>query len=141
MIPKEDAWVVLDAAASRLKSLTYKELALVAAELPSSPNSEWREWQQATINGQNLHIDVLIGEWGLLRRRISVEVVANSDDGTLTPAVIPCVYFERFKSGRLYIPRTKTWEIAIFKTLSYVFVSGIAFVVVALVWYLFVRSK
>lgn len=137
MISKEDAWAVLDAAAAQLKTLTYEELGKLAAGLLGSPDTEWREFQQVTLGGEHLHIDVLMGGWGLLRRRISVEMVLSSDDGTLTPATVPCVYFERFRSGRLYVPRTKGWEIALFKSLPYAFFGGVVIAGLALVWHFF----
>lgn len=104
MNSRETAFARLEAASAHLKTLSYEELQKLAAGLPCSPHSEWRKLQQITVDGKPLHIDVLMGKWGLFRRRISVEVVVNSDDGTITAAVVPCVYFERLKSGQLREP-------------------------------------
>jgi len=83
VISGKNAWAVLEAEATKLKSLTFDELDKINSELPVS-------------------IDVLMSKWrGLFRQRISVELVAYTEKGTHTPDIVQFVYFERLKSGRL----------------------------------------
>ena len=105
MISQEQADAALVQAARELMEMSYDELALLDNRLPRSPEDEWRELPSIAVGGEKFHVHLLIGKIGWFRRRFSVEMVLNSEDGTQWPRV-PCVYFERFRSGRLYVART-----------------------------------
>jgi len=112
MISIEQATDCLQKQAAELMDLNYDELRALADRLQASSDEEWPELKRLTVDGETLHICALIRSWGL-RRRVSVELLALNDDGTISPKVIPGVYFERFKSGRLYWPNIEWWQLSI----------------------------
>jgi len=112
MISKEDARALLDSAGRELKALSYEEFHELDARLPASPHDEWREWRRTMVGDTELHFHVLIGEWGL-RRRISVEIALCSEEGSISPANIGSVYFERFRHGKLVEPSLHIWHFVV----------------------------
>ena len=63
-----------------------------------------------TVAGEKLYINALISQWGVFRPRISVELIVTSE---AYPKVHACVYFERFKSGKLSEPFVQLWELVL----------------------------
>ena len=78
MISKEQATECLQEVARDLLGMSYGDLVALTQRLPSSPDDEWRELQQVTVDGETLYIYVLMGTWGLFRRRISVVTLQPS---------------------------------------------------------------
>jgi len=76
---------------------------------------------------------------GRIRKRVCVEMVLSAEGGSRW-ADTPCVYFERFESGRLYEGRATGWEIALLKALAYVGFGGVVIGLLALMWHLFLRG-
>jgi hypothetical protein len=93
---QDQAKTILSEIANQLKSFSYADL----QKLDASEDDEWRLFREVVIGSEKLTIFALISEWGL-RRRISVELIALSEDGAIGPENIGCVYFERFRSGKL----------------------------------------
>ena len=112
MISRKQATDYLQKEAAELMALNYDELRALADRLQASSDEEWPELKRLTVDGETLHICALIRTWGL-RRRVSVELLVLNDDGTISPKVIPGVYFERFKSGRLHRPNVEWWQLCI----------------------------
>jgi len=101
LISEEQAREALANAARGLMDMNYEDLERVDRQTPES-NDGWRELSPVAVGDEQLHVHVLMGKLGLFRPRISVELVCSTEDGPQWDRV-PCVYFERFKSGRLYV--------------------------------------
>jgi hypothetical protein len=112
MISREQAANHLQKQADELMNLNYDELRALADRLQASSDEEWPELKRLTIEGETLYIFALIRTWGL-RRRVSVELVISNEDGTISPKVVPCIYFERFKSGKLHRPNVEWWQLVV----------------------------
>lgn len=109
MTPREAVAAQLQAIARELKEMPYEQLRRLPDQLPAYSNGdEWRKYKELFIDGEQVDLDVLISEWGALRRRISVELIANSTSGSISPDTGACIYFERFSSGKIVEPRF-TW--------------------------------
>jgi hypothetical protein len=102
MIAPDDANKLLQGVAADLKSLSYEELKELATGLQRPANDEWCKLRELNVDDQKLQVAARVSNYGLFRPRISVELIIYSEDGTIDPRVVPSVYFERFKSGRLY---------------------------------------
>lgn len=139
MISQEQADAVLARAAQEYMKMSYDELRRLDNRLSPPDKHGWCELPPITVDGEKYHISMLVGELPLFRRRICVEMILHSEDGTEWPRV-PCVYFERFKSGRLHVVVTTKWENALMEALPYVFISAVVIGLPALVWHLFLRG-
>ena len=80
------------------ESMDYSELRALAA----TPKGRWsvldRTWRDTPIR-----LTIQVNHFGILRRRVSVEIVAAAEDESLWPGP-PCVYWERYANGRLWKP-------------------------------------
>ena len=139
MITQEQANACLEEVARELKGMSYEELCLLLTQLPCSPSSRWRASRQLSVAGEKLYVNVLISRLDYFRRRVSVEMVLSSEGETQWPHV-PCVYFERFKSGRLSAREASRWEVMLFKALPYAFVALVAIGLAIFVLYLLLRA-
>ena len=136
MLSQEGANACIEAAAAELKQLSYEELEKLAACQDGNDVTLDRELK---VSGETVYVNTAIGKLGRIHKRVCVEMVLSAKGGTLWPDT-PCVYFERFESGRLYVARAKGWETALFKALPYAFLGVVAIALVALVWHLFLRG-
>jgi hypothetical protein len=82
------------------ESMSYRRL----RDLSNTPEGRWsvvdRMWRDVPIR-----LTIQVNRFGLLRRRASVEIVASAEGDTSWPWT-PCVYFERFASGKLKLYRS-----------------------------------
>lgn len=99
-IQMSEAKQLMQCIRGRLMRLSYDELESLLVRYPDKRDG-WRELPHEELSGQRVHVHALMSQWGLIRRRISVEIVLITDDETINPQVVPSVYFERFKSGEL----------------------------------------
>lgn len=100
------ARTLLDHIGAELQALSYEQLQALDKQLPwnaNDPKDEWRFLRDVTWDDQKAQVYALIDEWGL-RKRISVELILLSEDGSIGPDNLGCVYFERSKSGKLFYP-------------------------------------
>lgn len=136
MISREDARAYLESESNKLKGLSYEELERFARSHNLFDN--WKS-HALQISDEKIDVNTMICRLGRIRKRISVELTLSAEGGIL-PADAPCLYFERFKSGRFYpSPREKTREAALLRALPYAFV-GVVIGLLALVWHLFLRG-
>jgi len=101
MPPQERVNAYLEAASSSLKSLSYDELVRLADEQASGIAEPVREVQFA---GKQAYLETMLYKCGPIRKHVSVEVLLGTEDDA-GKAFTASVYFERFRSGRLYVPR------------------------------------
>lgn len=102
MTPREAVAAQLQAVAKELKEMPYEQLRRLPDQLPAySDGDEWHKYKELFIDGEQVDLDVLISEWGAVRRRISVELIANSTSGSISPDSGECIYFEKFPSGKI----------------------------------------
>jgi len=73
--------------ARELKGLSYEQLQEWLAGLPPPDRDGWRELPSEEIAGKTIFVQLLAGCWGLIRRRISVEVTFWGDEGASVPRV------------------------------------------------------
>ena len=138
MLSQEDADACIEAAAADLKSLSYEELERLARLHGSSDEWQSRELQTA---GETVYVNTTFAKFGRFRKRVSVEMVLSAEGGCDWPRV-PCVYFERFKSGQLFVARAPGELVrTLFHALPYAFVSGVVIALAVLVWHLFLRAR
>ena len=137
MITHQLASQCLESAAAELKGLSYKEL-----EAFVKTHFKFNSWQsrEVRIEKQAVSVNTLICKLGRLNKRISVELTLSAECGVL-PSDTPCCYFERYETGRLYVPRAKTWEVVFFKVLSFAFFGGVVIALLILGRYLLLRAK
>ena len=100
MLTVEDATRHLERAARELEALSYDELAKLAEAQDDNPELLSRYEQ---CQGTEVYIDTAVVKLGRLRKRVSVEMILTAD-GWEAWARVPCVYFERYASGKLYRP-------------------------------------
>lgn len=86
-----------------LENMSYAQLQELSATLEPSVDG-WATLRREKLPSGAFDVHALICKWGLVRRRISVELTVTSEDGSIHPGVVPCVYFERFASGRMCKP-------------------------------------
>jgi len=138
MTSKDEALAALEEAAAHMKSLTYEELSRLAApgERDRSfrlSNRGWirygpighveRSWE---IGDHTVYLATLIGSYGLIRKRVAVEMTLVTEDGEHCKDVAS-LYFERFKSGKLRQPAVRVWQIIL---LAIVLVAAIGVAVI-----------
>lgn len=92
-----------DRVARELESKSYERLQEFLTTLSRDEIGLADICSEDTPHG-TLHVCGVISEWGLIRRRISVELTVHSEDGSVHPGVVPCIYFERFATGRIIKP-------------------------------------
>lgn len=139
MLSLEAANAYLEMAASDLKELSYDELESFARSHCMFDNWQSRE---SLVEGEKVEVNTMICKLGRLHKRISVEMTLSVEgEGEGDALSYPFIYFERFKSGRLYpSPREEAREAALFKALPYAFFGGVVLGLLALVWHLFLRG-
>lgn len=116
MITQQEAAAAIEKIAEEFKHLNYEELERFAISHGGFDNWQSRE---LLVGGETVYVNTMIGKLGRIHKRISVELILSAEDGIL-PADTPWPYFERFESGRLYLPRQATkWETALLKALPY----------------------
>jgi len=98
---REQVNAYLEAASTELKSLSYDELAALADEHASGAVQAVREVQFA---GKKAYLETILYKCGPMRKHVSVEVLLATENDA-GKALTASVYFERFKSGRLHVPR------------------------------------
>ena len=134
MIPREKARACLEAAAADLKELSYEELERFAGSHCMLDNWQSRELE---VDGEKVDVHTMMCKLGHIHKRISVELTLSAHGGILPPDT-PCVYFERFESGRFYpSSREKAREAALFKALPYALLGLVVIALLTLVWHLF----
>ena len=137
MISREKACACLEAAGAELNELSYAELEGFARS--HGKLDDWHS-REVLVDGHTVYVNTMIGKLGCVHKRISVELTLSAE-GEILPADTPCLYFERYESGRFYpSAREEAWEAAVRKALPYVFIGGVVMVLLALVWYLFLRG-
>jgi len=114
-----------------LENMSYEQLLELSASLETDVDG-WTTLRREEFPGGALAVHALISQWGLMRRRISVEVAISSDDRSIQPGVIPCIYFERFASGHFFRPSARGTIVIVGL--------GLALVGVALIWLLCVNG-
>ena len=136
MLSQQDAYARLETAAAELKELSYEKLEIFARSHCMLDN-----WQSRAllVDGETFDVNTMICKLGRLHKRISVEMTVSAE-GDIQWSETPCVYFERYKSGRLYVAQAKGWEIALFKAVPYAFLGVVAIALLALVWHVFLRG-
>ncbi len=97
----QDADDCVQEVARTFESMSYSELRGLAA----TPEGQWsvldRSWR-----GIPIRLTIQVRHYGLLWRRASVEIVASAEGDSSWPWT-PCVYMQRYPSGRLWKGRTK----------------------------------
>ena len=136
MLSQNDADRCIEAAAVELKSLSYEELERFA-ELEDRDDAVLD--RQLDVFGETVYVNIAIGKLGRFRKRICVEMILSAEGGHQW-ARVPCVYFERFESGRLWVAQARRSENALFSALPYVFFGVGAFVFAVWVVRLIMRT-
>ena len=106
MITQQEADAAIEKASEEFKHLSYEELkrrTMLQESGHEEPNRQLR------IAGETVYANTRFAMFGIYRKRVSVEMVLLVDSEERWHRV-PCVYFERFESGRLYVPDAKKWE-------------------------------
>lgn len=137
MLTEDDAQSYLEHVAAELQELTYEELERYARSHDMLGDWQTREF---VVDGETVEVNTMISELGPLRKRMSVEMTLAAEGDTGWTEV-PCVYFERYKSGRLHVVVTTKWENALGKALPYVFITAVVIGLAALVWNRFLRVE
>ena len=107
MISQSRADACVQDAARPLMEMSYQELKELAERVKrKSADEHW----EVMVDGEAAEVCMMIGETGVLCRRICVELVLACDYAG-QGSHVPGVYFERFKSGRLYVARASGWHI------------------------------
>jgi len=121
MISQDRADAAIEDAARSLLEMTYDQLNDLSKRVKRKLAHE--SWE-ISVDGEPAYVSMMIGEIGCLRKRVCVELVLGSECADQW-AHVPCVYFERFKSGRLYVARASAWHmVAVYALL----LAGITFV-------------
>lgn len=136
MLSQADANQCIEEAAAELKALSYDELMQLAARQDKSHDVKSREMQVA---GETVYANTRIFTVGRLRKRVGVEMTLSTEGGREW-AWTPCVYFERFEKGHLYVARRNGWDVALFRTLPYLLIGILVTTMLALVWHFFLRE-
>lgn len=134
MITRKRAWDLLKQEADRLQSLSYEELEIYAAT--NCMSNDWQS-REMMVDGDRIYVNVLMWRLGHLCKRISVEMSLSADRDGILPPIDIFLYFERYKSGRMY-PATEVTgkKNVLFKVLRYVFFATAILAIIMLhVWY------
>ena len=118
MISQSRADACVQEAARPLIEMSYQELKELAERVKrKSADEHW----EVMVDGEAAEVCMMIGETGVLCRRICVELVLASDYAR-QGSHVPGVYFERFKSGRLYVARAYSWYTAAVYALYFIII-------------------
>lgn len=97
----QDADDCVEDVARAYESMSYLQL----RGLANTREGQWsvvdRMWR-----GVPVRLTIQVNHFGLLRRRVSVEIIASAEGDRSWPWT-PCLYMERYASGRLYKGSTK----------------------------------
>lgn len=99
----DEALKLRDRVACEFENLSYEQLREFSATLRPTVDG-WTTFLREELPSGAIDVHALVCHWGLVRRRISVEITVSSDDGSIHPGVVPCLYFERFASGHIFKP-------------------------------------
>ena len=124
MLTQHDADQCIEAASAELKSLSYEELEKFV-ELEGRGDAALD--RELEVSGEIVYVNTTIGKLRRFRKRICVEMILSAEGGHEWERV-PCVYFERFESGRLWVAPRSRWAETLFRALPYVFFVVGAFV-------------
>lgn len=106
MVSREQAEVAVSRVAHSLKAMTYIELKNLCDEISANPErAVWHE----PVNGGTVELGLMISESRSIRNHICVELKAW-DFVKNRCRIVPGVYFERYKSGKLYVAPNLTWS-------------------------------
>ena len=83
------------------ENMSYEQLREFYEKLDPTVDGWTTLHREKLPSGTLVGVHALICCWGLVRRRISVEVNVSSDHESVPHGVVPCDYFERFASGRI----------------------------------------
>jgi len=120
--------------AQAYKNMDYLQLRDIANTTEGRLVITDRMWR-----GSPIRLTIQVHHFGRLRRRVSVEIVASAEGDDSWPWT-PCIYFERYASGRLYHPPDRGILGLILYVLAMVFLYVMLFVGVvsavgAGIWY------
>ena len=118
----DEAMKLRDRVAREFENMSYEQLQELSATLERAVDG-WTTLRREELPSGGLDVEALISEWGLVRRRISVELSVYSDDGSIHPGVVPCVYFEGFASWRLGKPGARGTVVTIRQWLAHLSVA------------------
>ncbi len=121
MLSQKDANACVKAAADDIMKSSYDEL----FELLKGQD-DIRLDREVMLSGETFYLSTAIGKLGFWRKRICVEIVLSAKGGFKWPET-PCVYFERFKSGRIYLGEVKPWEAILLK--AFLFLSFVVAII------------
>jgi len=97
----QDADDCVEDVARAYENMSYLQL----RDLSNTPEGRWlvvdRMWR-----GVPIRLTIQVSHFGRLRHRVSVEIAASAEGDKSWPWT-PCVYMERYASGRLYKGSTK----------------------------------
>jgi len=114
MITEQEADAAIERIAEEFKHLNYEELEKRAGLQESGHEEPDR---QLRIAGETAYVGIMFAKLGRFRKRVSVEVTLSGEGDS---SVCRFTYFERFESGRFYLPRQATKrETALLKALPY----------------------
>ncbi len=100
MITHEQAARRVWQAAEKYLAMCYVDLLEVARrQTPAENDSHWAECERREV-----YFDIHIAAWGLLRKRVSVELIMSAGGEDEGQSLTVIVYFERFRNGRLAGP-------------------------------------
>lgn len=99
----DEAVTLRDRVSCDLEKMSFEQLQQFSEALDRAADG-WTTLRRVELATRTLEANVLVSHWGLLRRRVSVEIAVCSDDGSIHPGIVPSVYFERFASGRIFKP-------------------------------------
>jgi hypothetical protein len=97
----EDASAFVEREAAKYAQKSYEQL----CDLASTDEGHWSEID-GDFSGVPFCLTVQVHRWGLLRRRVSVEIVASAHDDATWPWT-PCAYMERYANGHIRISTTR----------------------------------
>ena len=113
LLTVQDADDCVEDAARLYENMSYSELRALA----STPEGRWsvvdRTWRDIPIR-----LTIQVNHYGLFWRRASVEIVASAEGDSSWPWT-PCVYMQRYPSGRLWKGRTKGTKASSVKLQTY----------------------
>lgn len=110
MVTKKQADAALAVVTDELLKLSYDELKILgeqlSEQLKENPEADVRE---VSTEGGTAWVAMMIGELGIINKKICVELtLITKDEEAKNPLAYE--YFERYKSGRLYVARAKRWD-------------------------------
>jgi len=100
MLSQSDLNRCAEELARELLEMSYDQLERVYEHHRENPDLLARS---TACQGEWASIGITLARFGLIRERISIEVVATPA-GDSTGKLLGCAYYERFRSGKVYKP-------------------------------------